>query len=61
MRISHLADLNPEQRRAVEYGAPDFAAAGPLLILAGAGSGKTNTLASRISSSTASIRGGSCS
>jgi DNA helicase II / ATP-dependent DNA helicase PcrA len=48
MRISHLADLNPEQRRAVEYGGPDFAAAGPLLILAGAGSGKTNTLAHRV-------------
>ncbi|MGA7490255.1 MAG: ATP-dependent helicase [Xanthobacteraceae bacterium] len=48
MTASHLAHLNPEQRRAVEYGGPDFTAAGPLLILAGAGSGKTNTLAHRV-------------
>jgi DNA helicase-2/ATP-dependent DNA helicase PcrA len=48
MTVSHLAHLNPQQCRAVEYGAPDFAAAGPLLILAGAGSGKTNTLAHRV-------------
>jgi ATP-dependent DNA helicase UvrD/PcrA len=48
MTASHLAQLNPEQRRAVEYGGPDFRAAGPLLILAGAGSGKTNTLAHRV-------------
>jgi DNA helicase-2/ATP-dependent DNA helicase PcrA len=37
-----LADLNPEQRRAVEHDG------GPLLIVAGAGSGKTRTLASRV-------------
>jgi DNA helicase II / ATP-dependent DNA helicase PcrA len=48
MTVSHLAQLNPEQRRAVEYGGPDFRTAGPLLILAGAGSGKTNTLAHRV-------------
>src|SRR5262245_45712853 len=48
MTVTHLADLNPEQRRAVEYGGPDFTSAGPLLILAGAGSGKTNTLAHRV-------------
>src|SRR5262245_13539862 len=48
MTVSHLAQLNPEQRRAVEYGGPDFGTAGPLLILAGAGSGKTNTLAHRV-------------
>jgi DNA helicase-2/ATP-dependent DNA helicase PcrA len=44
---SHLDGLNPEQRRAVERGV----AAGesrPLLIIAGAGSGKTNTLAHRV-------------
>ncbi len=48
MTASRLAHLNPEQRLAVEYGGPDFAAAGPLLIIAGAGSGKTNTLAHRV-------------
>jgi ATP-dependent DNA helicase UvrD/PcrA len=48
MSVSHLANLNPQQRRAVEYGGPDFAYSPPLLILAGAGSGKTNTLAHRV-------------
>src|SRR5262245_56955354 len=45
---SHLAKLNPDQRRAVEHGGPDFAAAPPLLIIAGAASGKTNPLAHRV-------------
>jgi DNA helicase II / ATP-dependent DNA helicase PcrA len=45
---AYLDRLNPEQRRAVEYGDPEFLAAGPLLIIAGAGSGKTNTLAHRV-------------
>jgi len=40
------ADLNPDQRRAVEHGAGDGHP--PLLIIAGAGSGKTNTLAHRV-------------
>ena len=64
MSVSHLAHLNPEQRRAGQCGgahvapaAPrqlnppagsDLAAASPLLIIAGAGSGKTNTLAHRV-------------
>ena len=42
----YLARLNAEQRSAVEHGAGQ--AAGPLLIIAGAGSGKTNTLAHRV-------------
>src|ERR1700745_1585906 len=42
MTDSLLATLNPEQRRAVEHDAR------PLLIIAGAGSGKTNTLAYRV-------------
>ena len=43
----YLDVLNPEQRRAVEHGTGD-AAPGPLLVIAGAGSGKTNTLAHRV-------------
>src|SRR6516162_2781645 len=45
---SQLAKLNPEQRRAAQYGAPSYLDAPPLLICAGAGSGKTNTLAHRV-------------
>src|SRR5437588_6936706 len=45
---AYLAKLNPDQRRAVEYGGPNYVDAGPLLIIAGAGSGKTNTLAHRV-------------
>jgi DNA helicase II / ATP-dependent DNA helicase PcrA len=50
MPVAHLATLNPEQRRAVEHGVDGAALgqAGPLLIIAGAGSGKTNTLAHRV-------------
>ena len=46
----HLAALNPDQRRAVEYGVGETqqGEAGPLLVIAGAGSGKTNTLAHRV-------------
>ncbi len=42
--------LNPQQRRAATFGAPGKEkgiTAGPMLILAGAGTGKTNTLAHR--------------
>ena len=42
-----LAHLNPAQRRAVEFGAGDEAER-PLLVIAGAGSGKTSTLAHRV-------------
>jgi DNA helicase II / ATP-dependent DNA helicase PcrA len=45
MPAPYLAALNPEQRRAVEYGVEDPS---PLLVVAGAGSGKTNTLAHRV-------------
>ncbi|MFJ1292645.1 ATP-dependent helicase [Paracoccus yeei] len=40
--MGYLQNLNEQQRRAVEHGAE------PLLIIAGAGSGKTNTLAHRV-------------
>lgn len=45
MTAPYLATLNPEQCRAVEHGAANPS---PLLIIAGAGSGKTNTLAHRV-------------
>ena len=45
---AYLARLNAEQRRAVEHGGRALAEAAPLLIIAGAGSGKTNTLAHRV-------------
>ncbi len=44
---TYLDALNAEQRAAVEFGVGD-AAAGPLLVIAGAGTGKTNTLAHRV-------------
>src|SRR5229473_650330 len=46
---SYLDALNPEQRRAVEHGVTmDGHIGAPLLVIAGAGSGKTNTLAHRV-------------
>jgi DNA helicase-2/ATP-dependent DNA helicase PcrA len=46
---SYLETLNPEQRRAVEHGVSGNSHVGPpLLVIAGAGSGKTNTLAHRV-------------
>ena len=45
----YLDTLNPEQRRAVEHGVTADGHVGtPLLVIAGAGSGKTNTLAHRV-------------
>ncbi len=46
----YLEKLNPQQRAAVEYGTLTDGThiAGPLLVIAGAGSGKTNTLAHRV-------------
>lgn len=44
---AYLARLNPEQRCAVEHGGAGEPA-GPLLVIAGAGSGKTNVLAHRV-------------
>ena len=46
MSAVYLEKLNAEQRMAVEYGVGQVA--GPLLVIAGAGSGKTNTLAHRV-------------
>ncbi len=48
MSVARLEKLNPQQRRAVEHGGLPLADAGPLLIIAGAGSGKTATLAHRV-------------
>ena len=47
---NHLAGLNPQQREAVEYGIKPGKTndIGPLLVIAGAGSGKTKTLAHRV-------------
>ncbi|MDH5245541.1 MAG: ATP-dependent helicase [Betaproteobacteria bacterium] len=45
---AHLAALNPQQRFAVEYGIGDGDAGGPLLVVAGAGTGKTDTIAHRV-------------
>ena len=47
-QIDYLHRLNPEQRRAVEHGVGAGIIGGPLLVIAGAGSGKTNTLAHRV-------------
>jgi DNA helicase II / ATP-dependent DNA helicase PcrA len=46
---TYLEGLNAEQRRAVEHGVErDRTVGPPLLVIAGAGSGKTNTLAHRV-------------
>jgi DNA helicase-2/ATP-dependent DNA helicase PcrA len=46
--MSHLASLNDRQRAAVEHGVAPGALPPPLLVIAGAGSGKTMTLAHRV-------------
>jgi DNA helicase-2/ATP-dependent DNA helicase PcrA len=48
MLAARLDKLNPQQRLAVEHGGLPLAECGPLLIIAGAGSGKTATLAHRV-------------
>jgi DNA helicase-2/ATP-dependent DNA helicase PcrA len=50
MAHDYLANLNEEQRRAVKHGVKDGSSvrARPLLVIAGAGSGKTKTLAHRV-------------
>ena len=45
---SFLAALNTQQRAAVEFGVGGGGTPGPLLVIAGAGSGKTDTLAHRV-------------
>jgi DNA helicase-2/ATP-dependent DNA helicase PcrA len=50
-KSAHLEKLNAAQRKAVTHGEPagqQGFRAGPLLIIAGAGTGKTNTLAHRV-------------
>lgn len=50
MPAAHLKTLNAQQKRAAEHGVEGQSAlpAPPLLVIAGAGSGKTNTLAHRV-------------
>ena len=50
MAAAYLDALNPNQRLAVEHGVEEgvVSCAPPLLVIAGAGSGKTNTLAHRV-------------
>src|SRR4051794_35514533 len=50
MTITYLETLNREQRRAVEHGVrkKNAAPGAALLVIAGAGSGKTNTVAHRV-------------
>src|SRR6516225_6624088 len=50
MSSDYLTDLNKEQRRAVKHGIGSESAtkASPLLVIAGAGTGKTKTIAHRV-------------
>lgn len=47
-RPDYLSSLNDAQREAATFGVAPDALAGPLLVIAGAGTGKTNTLAHRV-------------
>ena len=48
MNAAYLEKLNDNQRAAVVFGVSDFGLPPPLLVIAGAGSGKTNTVAHRV-------------
>ncbi|HZZ59735.1 MAG TPA: ATP-dependent helicase [Roseiarcus sp.] len=48
IRPAPMMDLNPEQRLAAEHGIGEAQKPGPLLVIAGAGSGKTAMLAHRV-------------
>ena len=48
IRANPAVELNPEQLIAVEHGIGDPLGPGPLLVVAGAGSGKTAMLAHRV-------------
>ncbi|HEY5205923.1 MAG TPA: ATP-dependent helicase, partial [Roseiarcus sp.] len=48
IRSSPAVELNPEQQLAVEYGIGEAKGSAPLLVIAGAGSGKTAMLAHRV-------------
>ncbi len=48
IRATPLAELNDAQRLAVEHGVGDADGPQPLLVIAGAGAGKTNMLAHRV-------------
>ncbi len=48
IRSNPAVDLNPEQQLAIEHGIGEPEGSGPLLVIAGAGSGKTAMLAHRV-------------
>ena len=48
IRLAPAVELNPAQMLAVEHGIGEAAGPGPLLVIAGAGSGKTAMLAHRV-------------
>ena len=54
---THLGELKPEQRRTAEHGVRQDCTIGPpLLVIAGAGFGKTNTLAHGLRTSLSTAR-----